>query len=83
MAAQLTVNNQFFMIGGRDWYKIKLSDRIYEYQSETDKWILRGYMTGGGRENMVSFVIDGVGYVGLGETETDGRRNDFYKLVIP
>ena len=43
-----------------------------------DKWLLRGRLPRGGRENMVAFSIDGRGYIGLGEDANGTILNDLY-----
>ena len=83
MASQLTVDGHFFMIGGREWYAIKVSDEICEYLPDADKWVLRGYLPKSGVENLVAFEVDGVAYVGLGENEEGEVLADFYRMIIP
>jgi len=51
-----------------------LSD-VVEYDPTKDEWTPRGDFAGGARQNAVTFVIDSVGYVLLGETNTERKRD--------
>jgi len=51
-----------------------LSD-VVEYDPMKDEWTPRGDFEGGARQNAVTFVIDSVGYVLLGETDTERKRD--------
>lgn len=56
-----------------------LSD-VVEYDPSTNEWTPRGDFAGGARQNAVTFVIDSVGYVLLGETNTE-RKRDVWSFI--
>lgn len=83
-ASALTDGESLYMIGGRSgWRAIRVYDEVWEYMAAADKWRLRGFLPGGGRENMAAFEIAGAFYVGLGENEDGTVLGDFYKMIIP
>ena len=81
-AVSVAVNQRIFVLGGRHFGGTlttgRLFDDLLEYDIAADKWLLRGRLPRGGRENMVAFSIDGTGYIGLGEDTNGTILNDFY-----
>lgn len=56
-----------------------VKDDILEYDTQKNVWYHRGTIPGGGRENAVSFVVDGKAYIGFGENE-NGVLNDLWVI---
>jgi len=53
---------------------------FWEYDPATDKWNRRADFAGGGRENVIAFAINGIGYMGLGTNNTyDVNYKDIWK----
>jgi N-acetylneuraminic acid mutarotase len=82
-AVALCVNDRFFVSAGRHWGGDLtgghvISD-IMEYDASRNVWYERGGIPGGGRENAISFVINGKGYIGFGEDDTQ-VLNDFWSF---
>lgn len=83
-ASAVVKGESLYMLGGRTgWRTIRVFDEVWEYMPGADRWRLRGFLPGGGRENLVAFEIDGEVYVGTGEKEGGNVVNDFYKMIIP
>ena len=82
-AVSLNINNRFFVSTGRHWGGNltggHLISDIVEYDAIRDVWYERGNIPGGARENAISFVINGKGYIGLGENDTH-IFNDFWSF---
>lgn len=53
-------------------------DDLWEYDLETAAWSQKANFSGGPRKQAVSFVINGIAYVGTGQAAT-GLKKDFYK----
>ncbi len=71
-----------YVVGGREWSTIGPDGRIFRYDPSSDKWFNEGYLpTESGKENMISFVVNGVPYIGLGE-EKEKISAKMYKLTI-
>jgi hypothetical protein len=51
---------------------------LWEYNLETQTWTQKANFLGGPRKQAVSFVINGIAYVGTGQS-TAGLKKDFYK----
>ena len=82
-ALSFSINNRFFVSTGRHWGGPQtgggvLSD-VMEYDAIRNVWYNRGDIPGGARENAVCFVINGKGYIGQGENDTD-IINDFWSF---
>lgn len=75
----MSLNGKGFVMLGRFWNGEQNNGRllsdVVEYDPATDKWTRRGDFGGGPRQNAVTFVIDSVGYVLLGETDTERKRD--------
>ncbi len=73
-AVALTINNRFFVATGRnfggEYTGGGVKSDILEYNPDQNKWYKRGNIPTGGRENAVSFVINNIAYIGLGENDT-------------
>ncbi|MDP4239918.1 MAG: hypothetical protein Q8904_10670 [Bacteroidota bacterium] len=82
-AVSLNINKRFFVSSGRHYAGNltggHLISDIMEYDAVRDVWYERGNIPDGGRENAVSFVIDGKGYIGQGENDTQ-IFNDFWSF---
>lgn len=80
-AVSMTINNRYFVSTGRhfagDLTGGKVLSDIVEYDGVRNVWYERGNIPSGGRENAISFVINGKGYIGLGENDTE-VLNDFW-----
>ncbi len=81
-ASATAVDERIFVLGGRHFGGSLttgfLFDDLLEYDVAADKWLLRGRLPQGGRENMIAFSINGQGYFGLGEDASGKICNDFY-----
>ncbi len=82
-AVTLSVDNRFFVSTGRFWGGNHtlghLKSDILEYDARKDLWYNRGNVSDTGRENAISFVIDGKGYIGFGEND-NAVLNDFWSF---
>ena len=82
-AVALTIDNRFFVTTGRHFAGNLTGGRvlsdIMEYDALRNVWYERGSIPDRGRENAISFVINGKGYVGLGENDTN-VLNDFWSF---
>jgi len=78
----IAVSHRVFLLGGRHFGGTLttgfLFDDLLEYDITADKWLLRGHLPQGARENMIAFSINGQGYFGLGEDANGTILNDFY-----
>ncbi len=74
--------NGLYLVGGREWSSTSPDGRILHYDPTEDKWSAAGFLPAeAGKENMISFVIDGIPYIGLGE-DKDKISAYIYKLNI-
>ncbi len=82
-AVSLSINNRVFVSTGRHFGGNltggHVDSDIDEYDIAHDVWYVRGTIPGGGRENATAFVIDGKGYIGFGENDTE-ILNDFWSF---
>ncbi len=75
-------DHALYIVGGREWNSIGPDGRILRYDPAEDCWAIAGHLPSeGGKENMISFVIDGVPYIGLGE-EKEKLNAAMYKLTM-
>lgn len=83
-AVSLTINNRFFVSTGRHFAGNltggKVLSDILEYDAVRNVWYKRGNIPSGGRENAISFTINGKGYIGQGENDTE-ILNDFWSFT--
>ena len=74
-----SVKGRFFVATGRYFSGLVdggfLYDGVVEYDAALDRWIDRGAMPGGGRQNAVAFVIGSKAYIGFGENDTKIRSD--------
>lgn len=81
-SAIFAYNHSLYIVGGREWSTIAPDGRILRYDPSEDEWAIAGYLPEeGGKENMISFVINGVPYIGLGE-EKEKINARMYKLTM-
>jgi len=84
-AVSLNIDNRFFVTTGRhfagDLTGGRVLSDILEYDALRNVWYERGSIPGGGRENAISFVIDGKGYIGQGENDSK-VLNDFFSFEL-
>ena len=82
-ALSFSINNRFFVSTGRHWGGNLTGGHLFsdvmEYDATRNVWYNRGEIPGGARENAVCFVINGKGYIGQGENDTD-IINDFWSF---
>jgi len=82
----IAINGKGYLLLGRSWNgKLdggKLLKDIIEYDPLTNKWSRCGDFTGGGRQNMVAFTINGKGYVVGGEDDKE-RKTDVWVFTTP
>lgn len=83
LAVAMSTSDRFFVATGRhfggDITVGFLYDDVLEYDSNKDCWYRRGLLPGGGRENAISFSINGTCYIGFGENEK-GILNDLWSF---
>jgi N-acetylneuraminic acid mutarotase len=67
----LTIGNRYFVSTGRQFGGTltggHVKSEIFEYDALLDVWYERGNIPESGRENAISFTINGKGYIGFGE----------------
>ncbi len=79
----LTIDNRYFVATGRHFGgnigRGHLKSDVMEYDPRKNSWHKAGELPDGNRENAVAFVIDGRGYIGLGENDNK-VLNDFWSF---
>ena len=79
----LTINGRYFVSTGShfggNYTGGHLNSDIAEYDAIRDVWYERGNIVASGRENAISFTINGKGYIGFGENDTN-VLNDFWSF---
>ena len=79
----LAVGNRYFVATGRHFGgnigRGHVKSDLQEYNPDSDSWRKAGELPEGVRENAVAFVIDGCGYIGLGEND-EKVLNDFWSF---
>jgi N-acetylneuraminic acid mutarotase len=79
----MSIGNRYFVATGRHFAGNltggHLKDDVVEYDAGKNVWYVRGVLPGGGRENAISFVINGKGYIGFGEND-EGLLNDLWSF---
>ena len=70
-----TINNRYFVSTGR-YFRGNLTgghvkSDVIEYNAGLNVWYERGNIPASGRENAITFTINGKGYIGFGENDTD------------
>ena len=78
-----SIDNRFFVSTGRQFGGNltggNVKSDILEYDVLRNVWYERGNIPNGKRENAISFVINGKGYIGFGENDTN-VLNDFWSF---
>lgn len=81
-AATLASGKSIFVLGGRRFGGSlttgKIYDDVLEYSTETDKWLLRGHLPNGARENAVAFTVGDKHFVGLGNDADEQILSDLH-----
>lgn len=79
LSSSLSIAGKGYVLLGRYWNGVlnngRLLSDVIEYDPLKDEWIKRGDFPGGARQNAVVFAVDSVGYVLLGETEADMKKD--------
>jgi N-acetylneuraminic acid mutarotase len=82
-AVSFSINNRFFVSTGRqfggDLTGGNVKSDIMEYDLLRNEWYKRGNIPNGNRENAITLVINGKGYIGFGENDTK-VLNDFWSF---
>jgi len=82
-AVTLTIKGRYFVSTGRhfggNYTGGKVNSDIIEYDATRDSWYERGNIPSSGRENAISFTINGKGYIGFGENDST-VLNDFWSF---
>lgn len=82
-AASLSINNRYFVTTGRHFGGNltggHVKSDILEFDANRNVWYKRGNIPNGGRENAIAFTINGKGYIGLGENDTN-TMNDLWSF---
>jgi N-acetylneuraminic acid mutarotase len=78
------VGNRYFVATGRYWKGSTESNQylradVKEYDPNRNRWIDRGEIPNGKRENGIAFTIDGTVYLGFGEDD-NGLVNNFWSF---
>ena len=83
-AVAFTINNRYFVATGRhfggDLTGGHVKSDIMEYDPQRNVWYNRGDLPASGRENAMVFVLNGKGYIGLGENNTN-LLNDLWCFI--
>lgn len=73
MAVSLNIDNRVFVATGHyvagSLTGGHLKSDILEYDTNKDEWYIRGNIPTVGRENAISFTLNGTGYIGFGESD--------------
>lgn len=73
-ALAFSLEGRFFVATGRYFRGLTdgghVKDDLLEYDAAHDKWIRRGTIPGGGRQNALVFVVNNKAYIGYGENDT-------------
>jgi N-acetylneuraminic acid mutarotase len=81
----IAIRNRYFVATGRrfggDLTGGHLKADILEYDPIRNVWYKRGFLPPSGRENAISFTINGKGYIGLGENDKE-IFNDIYSFTV-
>ena len=80
-ALGFSVNSRFFVTTGRYWAGKNTGGHVrsdvMEFDAIRDKWFHMGNIPGGGRENALTFTINGKVYIGFGEND-EGVLSDLW-----
>ena len=82
-AVSLAINKRIFVATGRHFGGPEtggnVKSDILEYDIARNVWYERGNLPAEGRENSISFTINGKGYIGFGDNDTN-VLNDFWSF---
>ena len=82
-SVSLVIDNRVFISTGRHFGGPltggHVDSDIDEYDIIRNVWYVRGTIPDGGRENAIAFTINGKGYIGQGENDTE-ILNDFWSF---
>ncbi|MHB9140624.1 MAG: Kelch repeat-containing protein, partial [Paludibacter sp.] len=82
-AVSLTINDRIFIFSGRHFGGNltggEVKSDILEYDVARNIWYERGNLPASGRENALAFTLNGKGYIGFGENDTE-VLNDFWSF---
>jgi len=82
-AVAFSINSRFFVSTGRQFGGNltggNVKSDLVEYDAVRNVWYERGNIPNGNRENAIAFVINGKGYVGFGENDSQ-VLNDFWSF---
>ena len=82
-AVSLSINNRVFISSGRHFAGNLtgggVKSDMLEYDIIRDVWYERGSIPVSGRENAIAFSLNGKGYIGFGENDSE-ILNDFYSF---
>lgn len=74
-AVSLTINDRIFIFSGRHFGGNltggEVKSDILEYDVARNIWYERGNLPASGRENALAFTLNGKGYIGFGENDTE------------
>jgi len=74
-AVSLTINDRIFISTGRHFGGNltggEVRSDMLEYDIYHNVWYVRGSLPASGRENAISFTINGKGYIGFGENDSE------------
>ncbi|MCG8332499.1 MAG: T9SS type A sorting domain-containing protein [Chitinophagales bacterium] len=71
-AFAFVIEDKLYVGGGwtNELWGAEFINELWEYDFNTNAWILKGEIPGGGRFNATAFAIAGLGYMGLGSSVT-------------
>jgi len=83
-ALAFAVGDRYFVATGRYWKGSTEANQylradVKEYDPNRNRWIDRGEISNGKRENGIAFTVDGIVYLGLGEDDK-GLVNNFWSF---
>ncbi|MDD3322740.1 MAG: kelch repeat-containing protein [Paludibacter sp.] len=72
-AVGMTINDHYFVSTGKHFggtlTTMHFFQDILEYDASRNVWYERGKLPAGGRENAISFILNGKGYIGFGDND--------------
>ena len=85
--AQFLADGQYIYLCGGSFYGGTLTTGIYyddilRYEAAKDEWVRLGHLPDDARENMISWVIDGTLYTGLGNDKRNTPCAQLYRVRL-
>ena len=81
-----TDGQSIYMAGGTFYGGTLTTGSLYDdilcYDPQKDVWTRLGHLPDGERENMISWVIDGYLYIGLGDDKRNKPCSQFYRIRL-